>query len=268
MDPESFKCPKCGYVNVFRMLSKHCRKEHDIEVNALRQMLFLGDKKELPTCECGCGKLTRFVSLKEGFSKFAPGHQSRVNNNWGHNKKALDKSHAETKRRYDAGEIDVWNKGLTKSSDERVAAYGVKISQVINSNVEEIKKRSERMKQNRLNGTIQTLYGKEHSHWKGGVSSAQQLSRSYVFNVWTYPKLLASGFSCQKCASKKDLEVHHDKERFAAILQKAREALGDVTEDFESVQAYACWVSDYHVKNDVSGIVLCSKCHDSEHAAA
>lgn len=73
---------------------------------------------------------------------------------------------------------------------------------------------------------------------------------------------------CQGCGTKRDLEVHHDKERFAEILQKARVELGDVTDDFSSHQTYARWVADYHVQNDVSGVVLCEECHVEAHAAA
>jgi hypothetical protein len=122
------------------------------------------------------------------------------------------------------------------------------------------------MSENRLNGIVPSPTGSQHGNWKGGVSSVQTLSRSYVFKVWTYPILFKSNFTCQRCSSNRNLEVHHDKERFSEILQKAREIMGDVTDSFESHQAYAQWVADYHVKNNVSGIVLCEECHTQEHA--
>lgn len=265
MDLETFKCPYCVRVlPSLEGLRKHCRK-HKINAKQLYVALFCNGVE--PTCKCGCKEPVKFLTINEGFSTYKRGHISRIKNNWGHNAEALDRSHATTKRRYDAGEIHAWNKGATKETDERVARYGSQGSQTILNQPFERQRRSKGIKQLWKIGAITPLTGSAHSQWKGGVSSVQQLCRSYVFNVWTYPKLLASSFTCQGCGSKCDLEVHHDGERFAAILQKAREALGDVSDSFESHQAYARWVADYHVQNDVSGTVLCEQCHLSAHAS-
>jgi len=208
----------------------------------------------------------KFLTIHEGFSTYKRGHISRIKNNWGHNPVALERSHVTTKARYDAGEINAWNKGLSKETDERVATLGQTQSQ--NFTPARRAKRAEIMTRSWETGAITPLTGSAHSMWKGGVSSVQQLSRSYVFNVWSYPKMLAANFICQHCGSKQDLCVHHDKERFAEILQQARAVLGDVTEDFTSHQAYARWIADYHVKHAVSGVVLCSACHEQEHERA
>jgi len=203
--------------------------------------------------------------LQQGFAEFVLGHHSRVKNNWGHNEVAQLKSQDVRREMHKRGEITIWNKGETKETSKRVAEVGM--TQSMNFTPERRAKRAEIMTKSWETGCITSLTGSAHSQWKGGVSSVQQLSRSYVFNVWTYPKLLASGFTCQKCGTKSDLCVHHDGERFATILQKAREVLGDVTEDFATHQAYARWVADYHLDNNVSGVVLCETCHERVHAA-
>jgi len=66
-----------------------------------------------PTCECGCGENTSFLSFGKGFVDYVLGHASRVHNNWGHNPKAIKKSHETQKKMYESGELTVWNKGLT-----------------------------------------------------------------------------------------------------------------------------------------------------------
>lgn len=259
------KCPLCDYEHDNLVsLSLHYRKRHKGTARQLCTDLSYGGIE--PTCACGCGEVVRFLNVKDGFSTYKRGHVARVHNNWGHNPTALERSHATTKQRYAAGEIDVWNKGLSKETDERVAILGRSGSATFMADVEERARRSQQMRESRLDGTIPTLSGSAHSGWKGGVSSVQALARSYVFNVWTYPKLFASGFTCKGCGATRGLEVHHDGERFTEILQKARNVLGDVSDDFTSHQAYARWVADYHVEHDVSGVVLCERCHGLAHA--
>jgi very-short-patch-repair endonuclease len=72
-----------------------------------------------PTCKCGCGLNTKFLSIDKGFVDYIRGHAARVNNNWGHNKEALKKSHETQKKMHADGILKVWNDGLTMA-DERV----------------------------------------------------------------------------------------------------------------------------------------------------
>ncbi len=72
-----------------------------------------------PTCKCGCNNKPSFLSIEKGFVDYIRGHAARINNNWGHNPKALEKSHATQKKMYGEGTLTVWNKGLT-IDDERV----------------------------------------------------------------------------------------------------------------------------------------------------
>lgn len=261
MDLTTFKCPHCDAYEASNLdsIRIHCQKRHSLPARQLYVLLFLPDGKE-PTCACGCGEQTKFISLQKGFSEYVLGHSSRVKNNWGHNKEALNKS---LKKRRDEGlwNRDPWNRGKTKENDPEFA----KIAEKAYGNEDFKKRRSEIMSQNRLNKTVPDLKGSAHPNWRGGTSALQPLVRSHIHNVWVYPKLKASGFRCSTCSSTSDLVVHHDQERFAAILHRAVEALGEPGESFQKKSLIAEWVANYHVDRDVSGVVLCHQCHEDVH---
>lgn len=263
MDPSSFKCPSCSDFETTNLnsLRIHCQKKHALSTRVLYALLFLPGGKE-PTCGCGCGEPTKFITLQDGFSKYVLGHAARVNNNWGHNKDAREKS---LKKRRDEGlwSKNPWNRGKTKENDEEFA----KIAERAYGSKEFREARSRDMTRNRLNKTVPDLKGHSHPQWKGGTSALQPLVRSHLHRAWVYPKLKESGFKCRGCESARDLEVHHDGERFAFILQKAIQALGEPGDDFEKKSLIAEWVTDYHINNGVSGTVLCEDCHNKEHAA-
>lgn len=270
MDSNTFKCPRCEHVDSLKSLQRHCDQTHDVSPRQLYLELFLDNKQ--PSCACGCGQvITHFWDITKGFSKFIRGHHSRVKNNWGHNVQALNKSHASRRESFAAGEWSAWNKGETKHTDDRVASLGKKQSDNFTS--ERRAKRAEIMTKSWETGAIVPLYGPAHSQWKGGASALQPIVRSRLHAVWTYPKLRASGFRCSACdAPGPGLEVHHDQERFAAILQKAIALFGEVDpsrpdEDFERKDSIADWVTRYHVEKEVSGVVLCVDCHEKAHIA-
>ena len=72
-----------------------------------------------PKCKCGCGGLTNFLSIEKGLLITFSSHAARVNNNWGHNKEALAKSHITQKAMHETGTLNILNKGLTMA-DARV----------------------------------------------------------------------------------------------------------------------------------------------------
>jgi hypothetical protein len=217
-----------------------------------------------PTCKCGCGQKVKWSYGKKGFVEFSQGHQSRVKNNWGHNKKAQEKS-AETRRKqYECGERKVWNDGLT-CDDPRVSNYG----RLVSKSFDEQKRTeySERMKRNRINGTVPTLHGPDHSQWKGGVSEINILARTNrrLYDEWKYPILVRDEFKCKDCGNVNgQLHVHHDIETMSEIVQKHTPDEYDIT-DFEFKKSIADKIVDYHIKNNVSGKTLCNKCHGSYH---
>jgi len=217
-----------------------------------------------PKCACGCGSPVKFHTVQIGFSEYAWGHASRVKNNWGHNKEAQQKSQDIRREMYKRGEIEIWNKGKTKETDERVAEVGRTQSE--NFTPERRAKRAEIMSNSWQSGAIVPLTGPAHSQWKGGTSALQPICRARLHSCWTYPKLKASGFKCSKCnAPGPELNVHHCDEHFAPILFQAIRALGEPGDDFEKKSAIADWVAFYHVEHDVPGIVLCHDCHVTLH---
>jgi len=207
--------------------------------------------------------------LQHGFYDFVRGHHIRIHNPWGHNPEALRKSHATTKKLYEDGLIHSWKKGLTKDTDERVAAIGRKASETINNNVSELERRSKMMRKLRLDGTIPTLYGKEHSQWKGGTSSLSGLchSNNRLYNEWKFPKLKNANFRCEQCSSTDNLCVHHDGERMADIVRKIsiENDYKGTDEEYDVKLTISELVTQYHIDNDVSGVVLCEECHKKIH---
>lgn len=219
-----------------------------------------------PTCACGCGENTKYLGIVEGFRKYQRGHISRIRNNWGHNKKALKNSINSRKQMFQDGELEIWNKGLTKKEHEALERQGRTFSENM---TDEFKKRlSERMRKNRLDGTIPTQKGEKHSQWKGGSSeiSARCHGNRRLYKEWKYPFLQKSGFKCERCGSTEKLEVHHNKETMAEIINNHTTIINpDKLDDFDLQTKIVEAVVNYHIKNNVSGEVICHECHKKEH---
>jgi hypothetical protein len=259
-----FNCPKCEYTTEkARSFSAHVSRLHKLSARDVYIELFLNDI--IPVCKCGCGEATKFTSMSCGFNSYVYGHAIRVHNNWGHNKKAQQKSQNKRREMLKHGEFEIWNKGLTKESDERVAAYGKKCSDGFTDERKE--KYSKSMSKNRLNGTVPSLTGPDHPKWRGGTSEISNLchSNNTLYNEWKYPKLKAADFKCTKCSSTDRLHVHHDKEHMAEIIHKIRDTYPDGSLDFDQKTQIVKEVKDYHIDNNTSGLVLCKLCHSDLH---
>lgn len=192
--------------------------------------------------------------------KFMRGHASRIHNNWGHNETARAKS---LKKRQDEGlwSKNPWNRGKTKENDTEFARI---VEKAYNSPKEKLRKSSQ-MKIQWETSNITPLTGSAHSQWRGGTSALAPLCRSRIYSSWAYPKLQAAHFKCTQCGADRDLEVHHDRERFSEILQRGIRTLGEPGEDFDRKDCFADWVDWYHREHSVSGIVLCAPCHAHQH---
>jgi 5-methylcytosine-specific restriction endonuclease McrA len=220
-----------------------------------------------PTCKCGCGQQTNWQVRDGKFGDFIRGHISRIKNNWGHNKKAIEKS-AETRRQQFAnGEREVWNKGLTKENDLRVKQYGCVNSK--NFTQERKDRYSDIMRENRLNGVVPSLTGSAHPQWNGGSSTIQQIARGSKkhYDTWKYPILKRDNFTCQHCGSTNDLQVHHDDIEFSEIVGIILEENVDLanSEWFEDKKILADKIIEYHVEHNISGITICHECHCELH---
>lgn len=267
MNPLTFKCPLCTYENENLVsLSVHYRKTHNSTAKQLRIMLFHTGIE--PTCGCGCGSPVKFDSIVAGFRGYVRGHHQRVNNNFANSKEGLKKSQDVRREMHKRGEIKIWNKGETKETDERLKLLGEKTSQTILSDPEKIAKRSIRMRKGRLDGTVPTMKGKDHSQWKGGTSvlSMRCHGSARLFKEWKYSKLKSSGFACQRCSSTSNLQVHHDAEKMSSIIKMMNDKFNPtMSTEWEITSKIVDAVVDYHIENNVSGEVICKACHKAEH---
>jgi hypothetical protein len=232
---------------------------HGVPAQALYAHLFLPNGKE-PTCACGCGESTTFLSLQRGYTEYIRGHASRVKNNWGNNEKAREKS-IETRRREGLWGKNPWNKGKTKESDPEFAemcqnAYG---------SVEERQRRSSTMSKQWKDGSLVAATGANHSQWKGGASSVGALCHGSrrLYRSWKYPALERAGFKCERCAETRDLHVHHSDMRMSEIIRIC--APDETDPSWEEQSAWVERVIDWHVQNMPSAEVLCQGCHAEEH---
>lgn len=275
----SFKCPKCEneYDNIIS-LSKHWSRTHKEETKTL--YMYINNLTSSPTCGCGCGQEVKFLDAGRGFSEYVWGHKARVANNFNTEKsktnslqtrkKMLEEGTWKPFHEKESGEH--WSKGKTAETDARIA----KGRNSIISNPEELKRRSVRMKENRLNGTIPTL---THSQWKGGISSLNHtcMSNPKLYKEWIYPKLASKQFKCELCSSSQNIEVHHDQETFSAIYNRFAEeyryslklttSISPETdpEIYMLKMMISDAVAEYHIDNNVSGKVLCEVCHKEQH---
>lgn len=261
----SYNCSRCQKsFNSYKSLRQHVGRVHKIHSITFHVEYNLAGK--WPTCKCGCGTKLNWSAAKKSFRDYAKGHHCRVVNNWGHNPKAIAAS-AETRRKqFKAGERTIWCAGLSVETDSRLQAAAKKISEKF-TEARRIKS-SETMRANRLNGTIPTLRKAQHSQWKGGVSSINQLARSdlRLYKEWKYPILCRDLFKCTQCQATKDLQVHHNKETFSDIIKKVMTIEDyEKNEDFNQRKLVVDKIINYHTQNNVSGTTLCRNCHKNIH---
>lgn len=277
---QTYTCPICKTYQSksITIIASHLGRKHKDQNQYNRQQLYLDlvlGGAVAPTCKCGCGEEVKFLNVEVGFREYKQGHISRVVNNYQTEKSRTNSKNTKQKQ-VESGELrgrPSWSRGLTKETDERIK----KRSEAITSNEVKMRILSERFKRMRTDGTVRTLHGPKHSQWKGGISSLNNLCRSYprLYKEWKYPKLLESGFKCSECGNTKQLEVHHDGETFSSILRKVAKEHGwewsittstATTEEIEKLkQAIKDGIVDHHVRENVSGKVLCVVCHENLH---
>ena len=92
--------------------------------------------------------------------------------------------------------------------------------------------------------------GKNNTNWKGGITGLRcQIWKSEKYKKWRGNIFKKFKKTCQKCGSKKDLQVHHSPYEFAEILRDY---------NIKNMQdAYNC----ENLWEESNGIVLCAKCH-------
>jgi len=274
-----YSCPEPECLKSFSSmvsLSAHYRKGHGRTSKLLYMALHTGGAPKC--CECGCGEETKFLDITRGFSSYKVGHSSRIVNNF-QTAKSVENSLNTRRAMIETGEWKPfvsndtgqrWSKGKTKETDDRIKKAVKDISP------EEKLRRSETMKRAWKEGRITPLVGAQHPGWKGGVSGLVTSCHANrrLYTEWKYPLLVAAGFACSHCGvNRGPFEVHHDKERMAAIVHKIAMAhgwndyyaLAPAEESHELKSTIVEAVAFHHIANKVSGLVLCEGCHEQEH---
>ena len=275
---KEFQCPLCklSYDKLIS-LSVHYRKGHKKTAKDL--ILALNYNNIEPLCKCGCRTKTNFLDISRGFVDYVVGHSARDNNNWGNNKEALLKSQDVRREMWKNGEIISWSKGLTTETSEILYEKGKRASESMQNNPELLRHLSDRMKEMREKGIIKSPpKGPMNPLWKGGISSLHNYchANARLYKDWKYPLLKKSNFSCLKCFSTKGLQIHHDKEKFSVIVRKVAFEKGwgeslSLQLEVNNLELNLLKeqiseaVADYHIQNNISGIVLCYGCHKLLH---
>lgn len=260
-----YSCTKCDReFNSYESLRKHVGRIHKIHSTNFFVEYHLDGV--WPTCGCGCGEKVKWSHSLKGFTSYKQGHQSRVHNNWGHNKKAIEASAQTRREQFASGERTMWSKGKTVETDPSLQSAAKKLSARFTKKIK--KEYSVRMKTMRADGTIPTLYRENSSQWKGGVSSINQLARAdkRLYDEWKLPILQRDRFKCTQCPATKDLHIHHNGESFSNIIKKVM-----TIEDYEKLEEFdrkkdiSERVVAYHINHHVSGATLCKDCHKALH---
>ena len=184
-------------------LSIHFRSAHESTAKQLYVELYCEGVE--PTCACGCGEETKFHSIKTGFSEYKWGHASRINNNWGHNKSAIENAKKERNKLLMQGKIQIWNKGLTKETDERVATYTEKMNTP--ERAEKISKalaRKEKSKEHKkkIIKHMREYWGKKENRDKQSKRQAEWIKNNSII---CYKNSKNGWFNCTKNKGKKKI---------------------------------------------------------------
>lgn len=148
---EAVTCPVCSNFSSKRLTSfeKHLQECHNTTARELWVQIH-----GQPVCKCGCGQETVWIGWKAGFTSVRNGHNASIyavydkeeaerlsltrgsnwrgkESHWKGKTKETDEATAKRgratskgrKEAIDSGEITIWSKGLTKETDDRLAAF-------------------------------------------------------------------------------------------------------------------------------------------------
>ena len=91
------------------------------------------------------------------------------------------------------------------------------------------------------------------------VKECQNNNKLYL--EWEVPKLTSVEFRCERCAARGDLHAIHDRETLSEIvLMMERKLNPHGMTDKMTRDTVKKAVIDYHIENNISGVVLCRAC--------
>lgn len=113
--PAQLTCPTCGFQTKRKTtFSDHQVEVHNLSVQATWDLTNGGPM----TCACGCGTVTGFIDWSRGYNRVIVGHNANLKAVYGDDKA----KEISDKRRAKLVGQPGWAKGLTKDTDERIAA--------------------------------------------------------------------------------------------------------------------------------------------------
>jgi very-short-patch-repair endonuclease len=133
-----FKCHLCEkeYDN-YTSVSLHYRKTHEVPSDVVRKLIY--NNGEDPLCKCGCGEIVKWDYREQKFNDFKLGHYVRTTGGF-YSHEGAKKSAKTRKQRFESGEIQQWNKGL--SYDE---AYGKDRAELLRQSISANQDRSKKI---------------------------------------------------------------------------------------------------------------------------
>ena len=108
-------------------LRSHSSQKHNIASEQIYIDYVLNGVK--PTCECGCGKTTKFLSVGRGYSKFIQSHHNRVpgKNNFHKNPNTHQKAIETQKKNWKEGKYVGWWENKTPETLEKIEGIKEKL---------------------------------------------------------------------------------------------------------------------------------------------
>lgn len=207
-------------------------------------------------CACGCGEMT-----KPG-RRFLSGHNSKTLEGLAQKSEMMSRLWEESPEKF--ADRDVWSKGLTKKTDERLERVGRKVS----ATYDDVKREHYRNLGEKNAKFLSHPTGSAHPSWKGGISTIYQMlyGSRRLYEEWKFPILQAAGFRCP-CGSKGPLQIHHHPVKMKEIVDEVCEGIDISTISFESRKELCERVIDRHLdkSNSIDGICLCEECHKLAH---
>jgi len=108
-------------------LRSHSIQKHNISSEQIYIDYVLNGVK--PTCECGCGKTTKFLSVGRGYSKFIQSHHNRVpgKNNFHKNPNTHQKAIETQKKNWKEGKYVGWWENKTPETLDKIEGIKTKL---------------------------------------------------------------------------------------------------------------------------------------------
>lgn len=132
---ERIKCPKCDEIFAQEIkFTYHLTSVHDIsDIETFYNEVFLDGEKQTCSCSLDCESIIPWAGWKKGYTtKYVRGHNARVDSVYKNPERQIEFA----KKRHEghsSGRYKVWNKGLSKQTDERVKIQSEHISSSLNA---------------------------------------------------------------------------------------------------------------------------------------